>query len=241
MSSVKAFFAGAAISIAAAGFLGASAANAGVVVKSSGPSAGSYPVGKKLDEDASITLREGDSVTVLTGSGTRVISGAGTHRVDARGPSKRTAFAMLTRQGSGARVRTGAVRGAGPGEASNPNLWNVDTTRPGRICLPQAGAITFWRPAVEGEETWVLGSAVSDFHVHVIFAEGEATASLGADAVPLSQNRLYELSGPMGGPKRRIEFVPLESAPTDPEELAVQLAEAGCGGQLELLTERLAS
>lgn len=240
MSSVRAVFAKGAIAIAALGFLGAVPAQAGVVVKSSGPSAASYPVGKKLDDAASITLQSGDSITVLTDSGTRVITGPGTHRVGARGASKRTAFAMLTRQRSGARVRTGAVRGGPAGSASNPNLWNVDTGRPGKVCLPQSEAISFWRADSEGDETLVIGSAVSDFHVHVMFADGDATASLGADELPLSQNRLYDLSGPAGGPKQRFEFVTLASAPDNPEDLAVLLAENGCNGQLELLSEKLA-
>ena len=88
MSSVKTIIARGAVGIAAVGFLG-TAAQAGVVVKSSGPSAASYPVGKKLDDAASVTLRNGDSITVLTDSGTRVITGPGTHRVGARGASKR--------------------------------------------------------------------------------------------------------------------------------------------------------
>ena len=49
MSSVKAIVSGTAASLAALGFLVATPAQAGVVVKSSGPSAGTYPVGKKLD------------------------------------------------------------------------------------------------------------------------------------------------------------------------------------------------
>lgn len=241
MSSVKTLLAKGSIAVAALGLLGTSPALAGVVVKSSGPSAASYPVGKKLDDAASVTLKSGDSITVLTDSGTRVITGPGTHRVGARGASKRTAFAMLTRQQSGARVRTGAVRGGATGSASNPNMWNVDTSRPGKMCLPAGEAISFWRPAVEGDETWMLGSAVSDFHVHVMFDDGDATASLSADELPLGQNRVYDLSGPAGGPSQRMEFVPLASVPDNAEDLAVVLAENGCSEQLDLLSEKLAS
>jgi hypothetical protein len=241
MSSAKSVLATAVFSLAAFGFLGSAPASAGVVVKSSGPSAVSYPVGKKLDDAASITLKTGDSITVLTDSGTRVITGPGTHRVGARGASKRTTFAMLTRQRSGARVRTGAVRGGPAGAASNPNLWNVDTSQAGKICLPGSDAITFWRPSVEGEETWVLGSAVSDFHVHVTFDDGDALASLSAEELPLERNRIYDFSGPTGGPRKRLEFVMLGSAPDNPEDLAVALAENGCSGQLDLLSEKLAS
>ena len=241
MSSVKAYLAKGAIALAALGLLGTSAAQAGVVVKSSGPSAASFPVGKKLDDATSVTLKAGDSITVLTDSGTRVIAGPGTHRVGARGASKRTAFAMLTRQQSGARVRTGAVRGGATGSATNPNMWNVDTSKPGKVCLPAGEAITFWRPEAAGEETWMLGSAVSDFHVHVMFDDGDDTATVSAEELPLSQNRLYDLSGPAGGPKQRVEFVTMASVPGNAEDLAVALAEQGCTGQLDLLSEKLAN
>ena len=240
MSSVKTVLMGAAMAVAASGFLISAPAQAGVVVKSSGPSAGQFPVGKKLDDAASITLKSGDSVTVLTDSGTRVIRGPGTHRVGARGASKRTAFAMLTRQGSGARVRTGAVRGGGTPATGNPNLWNVDVSGEGKMCLPGADTGTFWRAEAAGEETWVLGSAASDYHVHVTFAEGDATASLSTEELQLGQNGLYDLSGPAGGASRRVEFVMLSPAPGNAEDLAVALAEKGCSSQLDLMSAKLA-
>lgn len=221
----------------------AAPAIAGVVVKSSGPSAGQYPVGKKLDDAGSVTLREGDSLTVLTGTGTRVLRGPGTHRIGERGKSKRTAFAMLTRQRSGARVRTGAVRGgAGDGAPSvNPNLWNVDVSKAATMCVPAGEAIGFWRPETAGAETLVLGSKSSDFHVHVTFADGEATTALGIEQLPLAQGLSYDLAGPGGAAARRIDFVVLDTVPEDAEGLAVALAEHGCTAQLELLGERLAS
>ena len=221
----------------------AAPAMAGVVVKSSGPSATDYPVGKKLDDAGTVTLREGDTLTVLTGTGTRVLRGPGTHRVGARGESKRTAFAMLTRQRSGARVRTGAVRG-GAGEAAkpvNPNLWNVDVTAPATMCVPAGEAVGFWRPDTSGAETLVLGSTASDFHVHVTFGEGDATTALSLDKLPLEQGLSYELAGPGGAEPRKIDFVVLDMVPEDAEGLAVALAERGCTAQLELLSDRLAS
>ena len=241
MSSGKAALAGAAIALAALGLAGATPASAGVVVKSSGPSAGTYPVGKKLDDAASITLQSGDRITILTDSGTRVIAGPGTHRVGARGASKRTTFAMLTRQRSGARVRTGAVRGGPVGAAANPNLWNIDTSQAGTYCLPASRSITFWRPNPEGEETWVLGAPQSEFHVHVTFDDGDATASLNADELPLAQTAAFDMSGPGGGAKERLEFITLAETPGNAEDLAVVLAQNGCSSQLDLLSERLSS
>ena len=221
----------------------ASPAAAGVVVKSSGPSATSYPVGKKLDDAGSVTLRDGDSLTVLTGTGSRVLRGPGTHRIGERGKSKRTAFAMLTRQRSGARVRTGAVRGGtGSDDAAvNPNLWNVDVTKPATMCVPAGEAVGFWRPDASGAETLVLGSTASDFHVHVTFADGDATTALSLDELPLAQSLSYQLSGPGGAASRRVDFVVLDTVPEDAEGLAVALAENACTAQLDLLSDRLAS
>ena len=103
------------------------------------------------------------------------------------------------------------------------------------------GASILAVPVAMTEETWVLGSAVSDFHVHVKFDDGDSTASLNAEELPLSQNRLYDLSGPAGGAKQRMEFVALTSTPDNAEDLAVMLADNGCTGQLDLLSDKLAS
>lgn len=240
MFSAKPILVASALSLSAAAFVTAAPAFAGVVVKSSGPSAAQFPVGKKLADTDTITLRDGDAVTVLTDGGTRVIRGPGTHRVGARGASKKTAFAMLTRQTSGARVRTGAVRGEGAGPMRNTNLWNIDISRPGRFCVVRSASYDVWRPATAGEATYIFGSAVSDYEAQVSFADGEQTASLGADKLPLVENRIYDLSGPSGGASQRMEFIVLDAVPAEAEELAQVLARNGCGGQLELMADTLA-
>src|SRR6187549_3035861 len=100
---------------------------AGVVVSASGPSAGSFPVGKSLGNSERIVLRAGDTLTVLDGNGTRVLRGAGTYSLDQQaGPSKRSTFATLTERRSAARVRTGATRFPTEDTAKySPNLWYV--------------------------------------------------------------------------------------------------------------------
>jgi hypothetical protein len=218
------------------------AAQAGVVVKSSGPSAAQYPVGKKLDDADTVVLKDGDTLTVLTDGGTRILRGPGTQRVGARGVSKRAAFAMLTQQRSATRVRTGAVRGVVGGDTApmNPSLWNVDVSKAGKMCLTDSATIKFWRPDFTGERTWVLGSAVSDFHVHVKFDDGDSTASLSAEDLPLAENQTYHLSGPDGGPAQTIEFVVLDTVPDNPEDLAMTLMQNGCQNQLDLLSETMA-
>lgn len=228
--------------IAAAGLSVAMAAGAqaGVVVKASGPSAGQYPVGKKLDDSSTVTLKAGDSITVLTANGTKVIKGPGQFTVGVRGESRRSTFAVLTRQASGARVRTGAVRaGASAAAAVNPSLWNMDVTKPGRFCLANPAVVSFWRPASAGERVYVLRSGQSDYLVQVKFADGAAVASLTGEQLPLASNRSYRLSSEAGGAPQPVEFVLLDSVPDTPDGLAAVLAEKGCEAQLTMLADRL--
>ncbi len=218
----------------------AGAAQAGVVVKASGPSSGQYPVGKKLEDSATVSLKAGDSITVLTANGTKVITGPGNFTVGVRGESKRSTFAVLTRQASSARVRTGAVRsGSSKAAPVNPSLWNFDVTQPGKFCLSDASRVTFWRPVTAGERTYVLGSGQSDYLVQVKFADGAAQASVTGQQLPLDANRSYRLSSEAGAAPQPVEFVVLEAVPATADELAAVLAEKGCNAQLTMLSDRL--
>ncbi|TMM47295.1 hypothetical protein [Qipengyuania marisflavi] len=237
----KKILAASALAVATLGAFAATPAQAGVVVKASGPSSAQYPVGKKLDDMSNVTLKDGDVITVLTSTGTRIIKGPGTHRVGARGKSKNTAFALLTRQRAGARVRTGAVRGSGSAMAStNPSLWNIDISQSGQMCVTEGETISFWRPSTDGAETYMFKAAQSDFHVHVMFSDGDATASISTEELPLGQNLAYEVSGPDGTAPSAMNFVVLDTAPDNAEDMAVTLAESGCTGQLDLLATKLA-
>lgn len=220
----------------------AAVASAGVVVSSSGPSASQFPAGKKLDDSSRITLKAGDKVTVLTANGTRVISGPGTHQVGAAGASKRSTFAVLTRQRSSQRVRTGAVRGTGTPDqpARNPSLWYVDVTRPGTVCVADPAALRLWRPAADSATTYVVSrsGAEATSHVHIAFASGAAEADWDDNQLPVAEGTAYTISGP-GVAQGELRFTMLETAPDDPEELAARLIEKGCAAQLDLLTTAL--
>ena len=58
-------------------------AQAGVVVAVSGPSAKTYPVGRKIGPSDKIVLQAGDTLTVLDEKGTRVLRGAGSFTLSA--------------------------------------------------------------------------------------------------------------------------------------------------------------
>ena len=226
------------LTIAAAAIGLAAPALAGVVVKSSGPSAGEYPVGKKVGDNDRITLREGDQVTVLNSSGTRVLRGPGTYRAGARGAATRVRFSQLTRQGAASRVRTGAAR-AGEGEIRSPNLWYVDVTRAGRLCVTSLDDVILWRPKTEGEETYIVRPANSDYHHHVTFGDGVMVRRLNDERLPLSEGSEYRISGPGGAAAATVSFTLVEASPDNPEAMADLLIQNGCEIQLDLLAQTL--
>jgi hypothetical protein len=240
MSLVKNFSMCAALAAASLAMVSPTTALADVVVASSGPSAGQFPVGKKLAANDQITLKAGDTITVLGTGGTRVISGAGTHRVGAKGAAKRSTFATLTRQRDAARVRTGAVRGDLDGTLiTRPNIWYVDVTQSGTMCVADADAVQLWRPGTEGAPTYLVASAASPDHVHLAFADGAMTTGWNTVQLPLTNGTTYTITSQIGGTGSEVTFVMLETAPEGPEELADALIANGCSGQLELLTSAL--
>ena len=211
-------------------------AMAGVVVKSTGPSSTKYPVGTKLDDDASIALKEGDVVTVLTAEGTRVIKGAGTFRVGDRPQVASDRFASLTRKRAATRVRTGAVRGDGDGVATNPSLWYVDITRSGTICLYDLATVRLWRPGTEGTATYKIaahgkGAAAAE----VTFDDTVTVAALDPVRLPITEGGHYMITAPDGTTSTAFNFVLLSEDYAAPDALAEALIAKGCSVQLEAL------
>ena len=222
---------------AATAFVVPAAALAGVVVAASGPSAGSFPVGKKIGDAERIVLRAGDTLTVLDGQGTRVLRGAGTHTLAQQaGPSRRSTFSVLTERRSAARMRTGAVRGEDDGTAlHSPNLWYVDVGQPGPFCLAATDRVRLWRSTTEGDATYSLRGEAGRIHT-VTFADGEMLAPWDTRVLPVSNGAVFHIGGPSGGPDKELKFVVLDAVAEEPEDLAAQLIQNGCTKQLELLS-----
>jgi hypothetical protein len=207
---------------------------AGVVVAASGPSASSYPVGKKIGDNDRIVLRAGDSLTVLDGNGTRVLRGAGTYTLAQQaGTSRRSTFAVLTEQRSAQRVRTGAVRGDNAGATLSPtNIWYVDISQPGRTCLADTQRVRLWRGSAEGEASYTVRGSSGGQTVE--FSDGEVLAAWDVVALPVAAGAEYSVTGPDGN--GAMSFAVLGAVPQEPEDLAALLIENGCTRQLEILS-----
>ncbi|MEM1052461.1 MAG: hypothetical protein AAGI28_10240 [Pseudomonadota bacterium] len=215
------------------------AAVAGVIVKSTGPSTATYPVGKKVPDTSTITLRAGDKITVLTNGGTKVMQGPGTFRVGEGATRTRARFARLTRQGASNRARTGAVRGAGGASSTMPNLWLVNVTTSGNTCLYDLDNVRLWRPSSGEGETYTIAQQGGEVALDVSFVETESMRSLDPEGLRLADGGSYTITGPSAGEDQGssvdVKIVALTETYRQPDLLAEALAENGCMGQLSVV------
>ena len=214
-------------------------AMAGVVVKSTGPSSTKYPVGTKLDDSASISLKAGDVVTVLTAEGTRVIKGAGTFRVGDRPQVASDRFASLTRKRAATRVRTGAVRAPDDETVTNPSLWYVDVTQSGTVCLYDLATVRLWRPGTAGTATYRISAHGNEAQAEVTFDDTVTVAALDPARLPVTEDGHYMITAPDGSASAHINFVLLGEDFEQPDALAEALIAKGCKVQLETLATSL--
>ncbi|NBC88952.1 MAG: hypothetical protein GVX90_05600 [Alphaproteobacteria bacterium] len=214
------------------------AAFAGVVVKSSGPSSGTYKVGTKVDDGSQITLKAGDNVTVLTSGGTQVLKGAGTFTVGEKPKEPRLRFANFTRQGAAGRVRTGAVRSADETKPERPNMWYVDLTEPGTTCLYDFGTVRLWRPDPSEAATYTVVEPAQADAVEVEFEAEESERVLNSERLVLAEGRTYAVRAAPDDEPVTMTFALVGQYDT-PEQLAEMLVAEGCEAQLALMADRL--
>lgn len=215
-------------------------AAAGIIVGSSGPSAAKYPVGSKVDDNATITLKDGDSVTVMVNGSTRALRGPGTVKVSGIGGSSRiSTFNALVKPRGATRVRPGAVRNAGnEGKARSPNLWYLDADQEGTFCIVDPETIRLWRPDVSTATSYRIANT-EGVAMTVEFPEGEILAAWDSRALPVTDGARFmvEKTGSAGA---SLTFAVLAEVPDSPEATATALIEKGCNSQLALLSDTLA-
>lgn len=204
-----------------------------VVVRSTGPSARAYPVGQRLADTAQINLRAGDSLVLLDARGTRTITGPGSFAAVAAGTraSATQAAGRILANQTGTERRGGAVRGGAPTlEGQSPNLWFLDLSKSGTMCVADPAALRFWRasPSAASRVTVTGGGTTGT----VAMPAGAALAEWPKD-VPFADGAEYTVAVD-GGTPRKIKLVTVPM-PTDLEDTASKLIAQGCTTQLDLL------
>ena len=231
--------AGSAMAGAFAGLiLAAPAAADSLVVRASGPSAGTYPPGKKLADGGTLILKAGDVVTLLDARGTRTLRGPGNFGVTAAASAVPAANVMLSALLDTKRVRrarTGAVRGTvgeAPPVPRRPNLWLVDAAQAGVICYADPAAVRLWR-ADAAKPASVRISGGGD-RATASFAAGQTIASWPA-GLPVTDGAAYRVE--LGGRASDVRFAQLTPGDSGLDALASGLIARGCDAQLDLLVD----
>ena len=174
--------------IAAALLVTATAAMADIlVVRSSGPSAKSYPPGRRLAESARLVLKAGDQLIVLDGRGTRVIRGPGSFAAGAPAVGRVASAAPVQR-----RARIGAVRGIETGELRPPSIWHVDVARSSNVCVADPAKVTLWR--ARAAEAATLSIAARNGATRQLgWQPGSSTLAWPSD-LPVAEGAEYRLT-----------------------------------------------
>lgn len=213
-----------------------------MVVRASGPSATTYRPGTKLADGGSLVLKAGDVLTLLDAKGTRTLRGPGRFGVTvsaASAPASGVTLAALLDTKRVRRARTGAVRGNvtdGPAvPPRRPNLWLVDTAKPGAFCFADPAAVRLWRADAAKPATLRISGGKAQGSIS--FAAGEAIAAWPA-TLPLSDGAAYRIEG--GAKPVDIRLARLDATATALETLASGLVAHGCTAQLDLLVDAAA-
>ena len=205
-------------------FVAASASAAVIVVKSSGPSARSFPAGKALKDSDKLTLKSNDLVVLLDSRGTRTLRGPGSFSAASTGPARSiSSLAALTGQGR-VRGRIGAVRGPAP-----RSIWQANSAKSETMCFANPGDISLFRDSIADAETVTVRDLASGKSAKANFAATMQTAPWPAE-VPITANGRYQI-----GPSATVSMKSIAPLPAGLEGIAQSLIRNDCQGQLDIL------
>ncbi|NQX94541.1 MAG: hypothetical protein HRT64_06425 [Erythrobacter sp.] len=232
--------------MALTGLVGASAARAepAIVVKST---MSEYPVGSKIDDEATITLGSGDTLSVFTRRGSRSMRGPGTFVVGANPKSNRSRFTNLKRRRASTRSEAGAVRGSAPvgsERVARPNLFSVDVERSGRVCLSGTQDVVLWRGSTGQAATYLVNGPGLTAPVAVGFDSQTETAPPEEQPLALTGGVTYTIIGGQAGESptlttASVTIIDLGQDYARADQLAQAFVDNGCMAQFEIMGDRL--
>ena len=210
-----------------------------IVVKSTGPSAKAYPPGKSIPDNSKVALKAGDSVTILDGRGTRVLKGPGLFATTASTQTNSSIGALLRNTGT-RQVRTGAVRGTGTEVSRPPNVWMIDSSKSGTVCVAGTEAVSLWAPPHEQPASLTLTRLSDGKAVPIALRPGQTVKAWPTADLPITNGSQFRVSGDGMASPISLRFATLGPDPQGLEGTASALIKAGCNAQLDLLIETVA-
>lgn len=202
-----------------------------LVVRSTGPSAKSFPPGKRLPEGSRIVLKANDSLDLLDGRGTRTLRGPGTFVAGAS--AGRVAGNVPVTQ---RRARIGAVRSVGGGgELRPPSIWHVDVSKSSAFCVAEPNKVALWRSDASGPATLNIMRASGGPATRVDWEAGSSTVAWPS-SLAIADNSEFRLSAGAAAPTS-IKFRILPQRPVGLEDMASFLMSNQCSAQLDLFIE----
>ena len=222
--------------LAAIFLIAAASASAKVlIVRSTGPSAKSYPLGRALTENARITLKAGDTVTLLGSAGTLTLRGPGTFAATVLvRPGPRTV--PIDRRTVTAVVRGGPVPHPAAADMRRAfTVWQIDVTQSGSFCLLRGTDVMLWRPDAKAPTTVIISAAGGAPQT----AEWPAgrNSIVWAPVSPFVNGGAYTLRQAGGDMPTQITVYIVKLASNDPQAVATTLIKHGCGRQLAALVD----
>lgn len=228
-----------------------SAAAEVLVVRSTGPSATTYPARQRLPDTQRIILVAGDRVVLLGPGGTRTLVGPGrfqaapTLRTIVTGRRTAARYAAVLARGS-TRSSVAAIRRELPG--ANPTatlpsnvqgLWSFPLGSSGTVCTPDPAQMFFTRPPGGAAVTVRIAAALRAAVRHDIIMNVNAIDAPWAGYL-ITDGAEFLITSPGVPATSRIRFAVLGALPDTLPALGGLLADRGCTEQLDRLTELLA-
>ena len=223
--------------------LGIAAQAQSLVVRSTGPSATQFPIGRVLASNASVTLGDRDRLMVLDKSGSRILMGPGSFTLDGKVTHDQDALIRMRKlldYDGPHRIRmSGGVRGGAAATGNNfekvpRSIWSVDVSKGGTYCAVKGAPLTLWRRNTDHQESWKVTLASDGSMAMVVFKQGESSAPW-PDHFTITHGGHYTFTRQRANVPVTIHV--LDPSGSDPVEYASQLARENCLAQFNILAE----
>lgn len=209
-----------------------------LVVRSSGPSAKTFPPGRALPDKAPIALRANDMLVLLDSRGTRTLRGPGNFDASASAAAAGSAMSAVTAQNNSRRVRIQAVRGGPTGATQGRNVWQADVARSGPLCVASPGDLGLYRANDTREADVTVRDSASGASAVVHFEPGQDIAPWPS-SLPVANGGKFKLVG-IGSPAV-LDIRMLAPVPAGLEGIAQSFITHGCQAQLDVLIDTFTS